>query len=76
MVEDRQKQFAFPKQMLMNLYLRWNESKKRTPLVKQSLIKSQLTNELKKTFPNIDHNERCYRGIIFREDVVDCTAKQ
>lgn len=62
--------------MLLNLYLRWNQSKQRTPLLRQSIIKSQLTNELKRTFPNIDHNFRCYRGIIFRKEVVDCTLKQ
>lgn len=72
MMEDQEKQFDFPKEMLVNLYMRWNSSRHRTPLVHQSLIKSQLTNELKKVFPKIDHNERFYRGVVFRQEVLEC----
>ena len=53
--------------MIVKLYLRWNDLSKRIPLVKSGMqIKAMITNELKKNFPNIDHNDKYYRGIAFR----------
>ena len=34
-------------------------------------IKSMLTNTIKEKFPNIDHNEKYYRGLMFRADIVE-----
>jgi hypothetical protein len=55
----------------MNLYLRWNELRGRIiPADKAKLIKTKITEELKKLFPRMDHNENKYRGIAFKEDIV------
>lgn len=35
------------------------------------LIKMQITNELKKIFMGLTHNDKFYNGIGFREDLAD-----
>jgi hypothetical protein len=57
--------------MILNLYLRWNELINRQLLIRKlSTIKSLLTNEIKRLFPNVDHYEKIYRGIRFRDDLM------
>lgn len=60
--------------MLVNLYIKWNQLNNRTPFVSNTtLIKTIITNELKKIFPNADHNEKIYKGIAFRHDLMIST---
>jgi len=57
----------------MNLYYRWNESRGRIipgDKDKAKLIKTKITEELKKLFTRMDHNEHKYRGIAFKQDIV------
>lgn len=57
---------------MVNLYRKWVEKKGKTVLVKKKmLIKMQITNELKKIFMGLNHNDKFYNGIGFREDLAD-----
>jgi hypothetical protein len=61
--------------MILSLYLRWNQLNNRQSLVRrQPLLKSLITNEIKRLCPNVDHSERCYRGIAFRDDLMQGVA--
>ena len=70
LIFDETKQNKTPKKIIMNLYLRWCKLKHRKLLVKDSLVKMQLTNELKNEYPEIEHNERMYIGLKFKSDLV------
>ena len=39
-------------------------------MVHKQVIKSQITNQIKRMFPRIEHTDTHYLGIGFREDVV------
>lgn len=65
------KEYQIEKDILVNLYRKWIEKKGKSVLVKKKmLIKMQITNELKKIFLGLSHNDRYYNGIGFREDLV------
>ena len=61
-----------PKDLILTLYRRWNESNKRKIVIeRQKLLKTMLTNGLKRLFPNIGHNEHSYLGLAFREGLTE-----
>ena len=68
---DPSKNRTIHKSIIMSLYLRWNELRGRiVTSSKAKLVKTKITEELKKLFPRMDHNENKYRGIAFKEDLV------
>lgn len=63
--------FALPKDMILSLYTKWNQlNGRQAPQIKPAALKALITNEIKRLFPMLVHNEKSYRGVAFRKDLM------
>lgn len=57
--------------MILSLYTKWNQlNGRQSPQIKPAALKALITTEIKRLFPMLVNNEKSYRGIAFRKDLM------